>query len=135
MFNFNKIKEEGLKVVEIQSTFNLILIESHINKLGLNLNGGWGNGYVGLPHWHPLFNIHYDEIEDIYVHGGLTYSDYYDDTKNLWVIGFDTNHYNSLSYTYDRVLEETFYLQYQCLNIKGVKEKLRLEKIKNIYNE
>ena len=52
--------------------------------------GGWGNGYVGLPFWHPYYEMHYDKIP-VNVHGGLTYS-HLDDTTDLWVIGFDTNH-------------------------------------------
>jgi len=58
---------------------------------------GWGNGYVTIPDWHPLFNVHYNDIEQhIEVHGGITYSDSIrygtNDKYSMWQFGFDTNH-------------------------------------------
>lgn len=32
-------------------------------------------GYVGIPERHPLCNVYYNDVEDIEVHGGLTFSD------------------------------------------------------------
>lgn len=52
--------------------------------------GGWGNGYVALPFWHPYYEMDYDKIP-VNIHGGLTFS-ILDDTTDLWVIGFDSNH-------------------------------------------
>ena len=80
-----------------------------------NDNFGWGMGYVLLPPNHPFYGINYNDI-NIDVHGGLTYSNYFDSTRflkwtnnrkvvgditldnfkkfnNYWMIGFDTNHY------------------------------------------
>ena len=36
---------------------------------------GWGNGYVLIPQDHQLHGKDYSDI-DIYVHGGLTFSEY-----------------------------------------------------------
>ena len=60
-------------------------------------SGGWGNGYVAIPKNHKLYGVQYDDI-DVDVHGGLTFSDHGitgqpDDTKGMWIIGFDTLHY------------------------------------------
>lgn len=50
-------------------------------------------GYVGLPKEHPYFGKHYDDVDDIEVHGGLTFSgrweEFHDD---LWWLGFDCGH-------------------------------------------
>jgi len=51
-------------------------------------------GYVLLPKNHRLFEKEYfcEELEDLDVHGGITYSDYSED-KKYWVIGFDCAHF------------------------------------------
>lgn len=68
---------------------------------------GWGNGYIVITDRnHPLFgqseNGTYDEdgnydwssrLDELRVHGGITYSDYQEDRKG-WVIGFDCAHWN-----------------------------------------
>lgn len=50
---------------------------------------GVANGYVGIPHSHPLNGVDYDEI-DLDIHGGLTFSQ---EIEGLWVLGFDTAHF------------------------------------------
>lgn len=56
------------------------------------------NGYVGIPKMHWAYGKHYDEIEDIEVHGGLTYSSHrlscIDESVfgEMWWFGFDTAH-------------------------------------------
>lgn len=58
---------------------------------------GWGNGYVGVHPDHPWFGQSENDIEDVWVHGGLTYAA---DTlpqelqveSGLWWVGFDTGH-------------------------------------------
>lgn len=81
-----------------------------------NISRGWGNGYLVIPRGHILWGKDYEDInsdDDIYVHGGWTFSRYYreiDKIKNKiitdldgielkikdddWIIGFDTSHYN-----------------------------------------
>jgi hypothetical protein len=54
-------------------------------------------GYVGVPESHPWFNKNYDDVDDIYVHGGLTYSEHgHSDLFGLWVFGFDCAHSGDL---------------------------------------
>ena len=51
-------------------------------------------GYVGVGEEHPLYKIHYDDIE-IEVHGGLTFSSCdlpYDGVSEVWWLGFDCAH-------------------------------------------
>lgn len=127
---------EKYNVVEIQSTFKLILVEDSLKgRISVMAHHiGWGNGYVCLPEWHPWFGFN---VEDLYnetnVYGGITLATY-DDEENLWVIGFDTGHLHSGGFNYDSVLGETKDLEQQCLDVDGVKEKIRLEKIKNLLN-
>ena len=93
--------------------------------------GGWGNGYVGLPFWHPWYKWNYDEIP-IKIHGGLTFS-MLDDNTDLWVIGFDTNHGGDDLYnrSFEWVKEETYRLLEQCLNLKKVQRIIKLNKLQS----
>ena len=63
----------------------------------------WVNGYVGVTKESPYFGLdYYDEnitptqkiINDINVHGGLTFAGTFNDEKDIWYFGFDTNHYD-----------------------------------------
>lgn len=54
-----------------------------------SFGSGWGNGYVCIPKGHPLYEKPYSEIDNIEIHGGLTYSQM---EGEWWVIGFDTCH-------------------------------------------
>lgn len=71
----------------------------------LGLERGWGNGYVCLPEGHPLYGKHYNKIDNLSVHGGLTFCGRSKDYNwadmpnairgcNYWLLGFDTSHYN-----------------------------------------
>jgi hypothetical protein len=51
---------------------------------------GWGNGYVAIPKGHPLYEVDYDNIENIEINGGLIFGEM---VNEMWVIGFDTAHY------------------------------------------
>lgn len=53
--------------------------------------GNWC-GYVGLPNVVSFFGVHHDELYDIEVHGGLTFSGAFHDYANVWFFGFDCNH-------------------------------------------
>jgi hypothetical protein len=81
---------------------------------------GWGNGYVAIPQGHKLHGVHYDNIDNISVHGGITFSELcneelieqWDLDKDLlgyWILGFDTAHYNDDKYNCSEkfVLSET----------------------------
>ena len=50
-------------------------------------------GYVGVLQSHPYYGKDRRDIDDIEVHGGLTYSGYWDDLDHtLWWLGFDCGH-------------------------------------------
>ena len=66
------------------------------------ISHGWGCGYIGIPKGHPLYGVTHDNI-DVDVHGALTFSshskkcgflDEADRDADLWIVGFDTAHYN-----------------------------------------
>lgn len=70
---------------------------------------GWGNGYIAVPEGHRLYGKHYDDIDDIPIHGGWTYSDEEEHgDKKYWVFGFDTAHYSDkiADWPPERVVEE-----------------------------
>lgn len=50
---------------------------------------GFYNGYVAVPPAHAAYGLHYDKLQDVDVHGGLTYGELEPDG---WVYGFDTGH-------------------------------------------
>lgn len=116
-------KDLDLDIKVIESTYKLILVENFHRKKSGHLfppdynMGGWGNGYVCLPNWHPWYKKDYNEINILTnVHGGLTFTQH-DEEEDLWVIGFDTNHYDDdlINCSFDFVLEETKKLEQQCL--------------------
>lgn len=91
---------------------------------------GWGNGYVIIPKGHPLYGVDYDDIHELmpslYVHGGLTYSNYVTSDNPIysegdgWIVGFDTNHYgdNPNNWKKEDVIKETENLKKQLMNYK-----------------
>lgn len=48
-------------------------------------------GYVGIPQGHPLYGVHYNDIQAS-IHGGLTYSDEEWPDNSKWWVGFDCAH-------------------------------------------
>lgn len=61
---------------------------------------GTYNGYVGVPIDHPYFeqDYHSEGIENLEVHGGVTYTGFWEDLNDgLWYIGFDTAHYTDIT--------------------------------------
>jgi hypothetical protein len=56
--------------------------------------GGHLCGYVMIPKDHPLFNKDYSDIDDIDVHGGLTYGEL--ENEDEYWIGFDCAHSNDI---------------------------------------
>ena len=99
-------------------------------------NRGWGNGYVTIPTGHPLSGVSYKiltEAMDITVHGGITFSGYSRNLRNLehlegedtygaWVFGFDTAHFGDTRLLdRDFVIEEAKRLRDQLERISDVK--------------
>ena len=93
----------------------------------ISLSHGWGNGYVIIPKGHKLHGKQYDDI-DVSVHGGLTFSESAseldwpeipEDSKDGWVVGFDTCHYgdNQSSWTKRAVQREAERLRKQLMKI------------------
>lgn len=131
---FNKYKLPNYKVLPI------FLIKNHLHDIKTDTNlGEWKismnlpGGYVSIPKWHPFYKKNYSELNKyVIIHGGLTFSDFNED-KSLWIIGFDTNHYNDdiNNFPYDFVLNETKYLREQCLKLKEVQRILKLNKLNN----
>lgn len=102
---------------------------------GYSMDCGYANGYVAVPPGHPWHGKHYDDLDNIDVHGGLTYSEstpcdvmdngmsgvsYIDGGDEIpdgwWVLGFDTCHcYDTLdSWPREAVIAETRRLQQQA---------------------
>lgn len=46
-------------------------------------------GYVDVPEGHPWHGLGYEDLADVDVHGGLSYSD---TEGTLWRVGFDCGH-------------------------------------------
>lgn len=140
-----------------------LVIENHMKRLpGFYFDFGWGNGYVLLPHNHPFYNVHYDDI-NVNIHGGLTYSSQFEPDnflkwinnlkidgdvtldnfrkfENYWMIGFDTGHAGDSIDSCPKyyVMNEALNLLSQCIDdkVKGMdKYKLsysRKDKLKKI---
>lgn len=104
---------------------------SDVFNFNVSLKNGFGNGYVCIPSWHPYYLLNYVDIP-VDVHGGLSYSAY-DKEKDMWVIGFDTFHYNDNidNCPFEYVKEQTMYLREQCMNVKEVQRILKIKKIIN----
>jgi len=76
---------------------------------------GWGNGYVGVPRGHALFEHDYNSEElyrvfdedGVYPHGGFTFADHYNPSTgkvedDYWYFGFDTAHLGDNNITWDK---------------------------------
>ena len=84
-------------------------------------------GYVGVPENHPAFNLDYsvDALEDIEVHGGITFSSKHERYPACsyhpvrW-FGFDCGHYGDIpSPEYHATLNEKMQ-KYSCANDEGI---------------
>jgi hypothetical protein len=70
-------------------------------------------GYVAVPESHPDYGKHYDDLEDIEVHGGLTFSGYWENLcDGLWYFGFDCGHADDIDNPPDIVPEYPHRLRY-----------------------
>lgn len=79
-------------------------------------------GYVGIPKTHPFYGLDYDseELNDIIIHGGLTFSSRVDKYPDHWILGFDCAHFDDKVYpkSLDFVKQECNNLYRQLVNIK-----------------
>jgi hypothetical protein len=147
---FNNKDTEKLEYHEFDSIlFKCVIIENHIRSYSpsmLNNNsfnyGGYGNGYVCLPNYHPLFETQYYDINinptknlnNIQYHINLTYSEL-SKNENLWVIGFSTieYHLNRNNCSFEIVKDITLNLEKQCVNYEPFKKMYRKMKILDIF--
>ena len=88
---------------------------------------GHSNGYIAVPKDHPWYGSD-DEIQ-VYVHGGITFSNQMNDsirekaigetpdTNDYWILGFDTCHIgdDEISCNLEYVLSELESLKHQAL--------------------
>jgi len=103
-----------------------------------NYNIGWGKGYVGIPKWHPLFNVSHREIEahrGIHVQNILSYSNLSDDETH-WILGFHTIRmmgiHVGMDYDYAFVRNQCIHLRNQLMDFDEVRNYLRIHKIKKL---
>lgn len=93
--------------------------------------------YVELPKDHPLYGISFIDIEDMYninVHGGLTYSsDSFLILDNTWIIGWDYAHFNdysifseSCSFLHDLHKWTTEEIIDECISVINQLEEIKL---------
>lgn len=91
-----------------------LILRSNLSSGGYGyISYGWGNGYVGVPPDHPWHGKSYGHelLQDISVHGGLTWASDYaprpptiDDpsprcSPGYWWFGFDTAHLGDTEYS------------------------------------
>ena len=122
--------------IKINGILPIYLIEYKRYDNWVFINRGWGNGYVGIPSFHPYFGKTYEELKFIKVHGEITYSQL-DKDSGLWILGFDTGH-RYLGDTietcpYEFVLNEAINLREQCINEKEFQIILKLNNLKNLF--
>ena len=124
--------------IRIDGTFPMFLREyptKHFQYLSFEYFCGWGNGYVGLPNWHPFYKVDYNDI-NVKCHGDLTFSAL-DEEEDLWVIGFDTSHGgdNMENCPFEFVRDEAYQLMKQCCEVKEVQRIIKLNKLNKLTNE
>jgi hypothetical protein len=115
-------------------------ILSFVNEIDYlsSISHGWGCGYVVIPREHPSWGADYNSL-DVDVHGGLTYGESVEDTKENfknfpedapndgWVFGFDCAHHgdNQISCPESYVLAETERLAKQFVALATNAQKRR----------
>ena len=132
---FDKHIENGAQVTRIDGMFPIFLVENLMDDFVIKdfvISHGWGNGYVGIPSWHPYYKMDYNEIP-IDCHCGLTWSSL-DEDENLWVIGFDTSHSddNKKNCSKKFVKENCLHIIDQCMMVKEAQRILKVNKLNNI---
>jgi hypothetical protein len=136
---FDHVKGKGAEVIRIDGLFPIFMVgntyrnDPHWAMSGMSF--GWGNGYVGIPSWHPWYGMDYDNIP-VRCHGGLTFGQL-DEDENLWVIGFDTCHFNDneQNCNQDYVKCQCLMIVDRCMNTKEAQRIVKLHKIKKIVND
>lgn len=74
----------------------------------MQMDIGWGNGYIGVPPAHPWYKKQYTDniFDDVNVHGGFTYSEDHSpnqkESDGYWWLGFDTAHYQDTAFNWPK---------------------------------
>lgn len=136
---FDHIKETGVKIIRINDLFPIFLVKNIMNEYLFSITEykityGWGNGYIGLPWWHPYYKIDFNDIP-IVCHGLLTFSQL-DEDEDLWIIGFDTSHLgdNKDYCSKEYVTKQCKYIVKQCSEVKEAQRIIKLNKLNKLSN-
>ena len=101
-----KFREDG---------FYPFLIDTSVNHI-------WYCGYAVIPEDHPFYGVDHDDVEDdIWVHGGLTFSGEIEDIDG-YLLGFDCNHYGD-----SPVVQNETYTLSECKRL--VDQLIEIEKV------
>lgn len=125
------------------------VVKTFKTKVGLDalillIRGDHHCGYVGFDKDHILYNVGYQDLEEIIeVHGGLTFSGKQEEFKDQWWLGFDCAHYGDRclmpevpsamkrllhgNVFRDSVFRDAEYVEKQCENLA-----YQLSKVKQI---
>lgn len=97
------LEPDKISWVDLETDLDCLIVRNRLGNLC---------GYVGVTKEHPFFGKSYHDVdEDIYVHGGLTFSDSCDEDNpegichvpldgrdgDVWWLGFDCGHYTDLT--------------------------------------
>jgi len=75
-------------------------------------------GYVGIPKWHKLYKKESDDL-NISCHGGITFTGFLGENKDLWFIAFDCGHAGDQSSLVNLIRNGEY------RNIKYVKDQIK----------
>lgn len=74
-------------------------------------------GYVGFDKESGFYEVDYDELQSVVVHGGLTFSDRFDNS-DLWWVGYDCAHCGDYSkFNTCGKIRDVDYCTKQCENL------------------
>jgi hypothetical protein len=74
-------------------------------------------GYVGFDEKSGFYKVHYEKLDSVVVHGGLTFSGNFDDS-DLWWVGYDCAHSGDYSkFNPSGKIRDVDYCTKQCENL------------------
>lgn len=123
-----------IMIVEQDDTYMKSILEKDGCNVAFVEEHGYGNGYVGIPLWHPWSNKGYDELNDIIeFDNGFTFS-HLDPDKDFYWIGFDTNHYGMTkeNWNKEKMLKTCRDIIEQAKQYTEFQRAVKLNKIKSL---
>lgn len=122
-----------IMIIEQDDTYMKSILEKDGCNISFIEKHGYGNGYVGLPLWHPWANKDYDELNEILDCDGneLTFSNL-DPDKDFYWIGYDTYHPDMTqeNWNKERMLKVCKGIIEQAKNTVEYQRIIKLKKIK-----